>query len=67
LGTVVTITGVSLKQTNQVTFGGVKVSHFTVISDREVKATMPTGAKTEHIAITPAGGTAISSGSFTVT
>jgi uncharacterized repeat protein (TIGR03803 family) len=67
VGTVVTITGVSLKQTEKVTFGGVKATAFTVISDTEVKATVPTGAKTGHIAITTSGGTATSSGTFTVT
>jgi uncharacterized repeat protein (TIGR03803 family) len=67
VGTVVTITGVSLKQTKTVTFGGVKATSITVVSDTEVEATVPTGAKTGHIAITTSGGTATSSGTFTVT
>ena len=67
VGTVVTITGVSLKQTSKVIFGGVKATAFTVISHTEVEATVPTGAKTGHIAITTPGGTAKSSGTFTVT
>jgi hypothetical protein len=67
VGTVVTITGVSLKQTTKVTFGGVIASHVTVISDTEVRANVPTGAKTGDIVITTAGGTAISSSIFTVT
>jgi uncharacterized repeat protein (TIGR03803 family) len=66
-GTVVTITGVSLKQTTAVTFGGVKATKFTVVSDTEVEATVPTDAKTGHITITTSGGTATSSGTFTVT
>jgi uncharacterized repeat protein (TIGR03803 family) len=67
VGTVVTITGVSLTQTTKVTFGGVKATTVTVVSDTEAKATVPTGAMTGHIAITTLGGTAVSSGIFTVT
>jgi uncharacterized repeat protein (TIGR03803 family) len=67
VGTAVQITGVSLTQTTKVTFGGVKATSFTVNSDTEVTATVPTGAKTGHIAITTAGGTVTSSGIFTVT
>jgi uncharacterized repeat protein (TIGR03803 family) len=67
VGTVVTITGVSLKQTTKVSFGGVKATQFTVNSDTQVKATVPTGAMTGHIAITTSGGAAVSSGIFTVT
>lgn len=66
VGTAVTITGVSLTQTTQVTFGGVKAA-FTVNSDLQVTATVPTGAKTGKIVITTAGGTATSATSFTVT
>jgi hypothetical protein len=39
----------------------------TIKSDTQVTATVPTGAKTGHIAITTLGGTAVSSGIFTVT
>ena len=67
VGTAVTITGVSLTQTAKVTFGGVKATTFTVNSDTQITATVPTGAKTGHIAITTPGGTAASSGIFTVT
>ncbi|MGC1434405.1 MAG: choice-of-anchor tandem repeat GloVer-containing protein [Terriglobales bacterium] len=67
VGTIVTITGVSLTQTSKVTFGGVKATSFTVNSDTRVTATVPTGAVTGHIAITTPGGTAVSSGIFTVT
>jgi uncharacterized repeat protein (TIGR03803 family) len=65
--TSVTITGVSLTQTTAVTFGGVKATSFTVNSDTQVTATVPSGAKTGKIGITTAGGTASSSGTFTVT
>ena len=67
VGTAVQITGVSLTQTTKVTFGGVVVTNFTVNSDTQVTATVPTGAKTGKIAITTAGGVATSSGVFTVT
>jgi len=67
VGTVVTITGVSLTQTTAVTLGGVKATSFTVNSDTQVTATVPTGAKTGKIKITTPGGTATSTTSFTVT
>ena len=66
VGTQVTITGVSLRQTTKVTFGGVAATTVTVNSDKQVRATVPSGAKTGHIAITTAGGTITSSGTFTV-
>ena len=67
VGTSVAITGTSLTQTTKVTFGGVAATTFTVNSDMKVTATVPTGAKTGKIAITTAGGTATSTGTFTVT
>jgi uncharacterized repeat protein (TIGR03803 family) len=67
VGTVVTITGVSLIQTTKVTFGGVAATSFAVNSDTQVTATVPTGAVTGKILITTAGGTASSSAIFTVT
>jgi hypothetical protein len=67
VGTSVTITGVSLKQATKVAFGGVAAASFTVNSDKQVTATVPTGAKTGHITITTPGGVAASSGVFTVT
>jgi hypothetical protein len=67
VGTPVTITGVSLLQTTQVTFGGVVAKQFTVNSDTEVDATVPTGAVTGPIGITTPGGTATSATSFIVT
>ncbi len=66
VGTSVTITGVSLKQTTKVTFGGVKATSFTVNSNTKVTATVPSGAKTGKITVTTPGGTATSSGTFTV-
>jgi uncharacterized repeat protein (TIGR03803 family) len=65
-GTLVTITGVSLTQTRAVTFGGVKAT-FTVNSDTQVTATVPSGATAGKIVITTPGGTAVSAIDFTVT
>ncbi len=67
VGTPVQITGVSLTQATRVTFGGVQATTFSVNSDTQVMADVPTGAKTGVIAITTPGGTATSSGVFTVT
>ena len=67
VGTNVTITGISLKQATKVAFGGVVATSFTVNSDKQVTATVPTGAQTGHIMITTPGGAAVSKGIFTVT
>jgi hypothetical protein len=67
VGTEVTITGVSLTGTTEVTFGGVAATSFTVDSNTKVTATVPEEAKTGPIAITTAGGTVTSTSSFTVT
>ncbi len=67
VGTSVTITGVSLKQTTKVTFGGVAATTITVNSDTTVTATVPSGAVTGKITITTAGGTATNATLFTVT
>ena len=66
VGTQVIITGVSLTQTEKVNFGGVHAS-FTVNSDTQVTATVPSGAKTGKIAIVTAGGKTWSMQDFTVT
>jgi uncharacterized protein YaiE (UPF0345 family) len=62
----VTITGVGLKQTTEVTFGEVKAATYTVDSDTKVTATVPRGAITRKIAVTTPGRTVSSSGTFTV-
>lgn len=64
--TSVVITGNSLLQTNKVTFGGVKATTFTVNSNSQVTATVPTGAVSGKIGVATSGGTATSSGTFTV-
>jgi uncharacterized repeat protein (TIGR03803 family) len=67
VGTVVTITGVSLAQTTGVGFGDRVPASFTVNSDTQVMATVPSGAKTGSVGIQTQGGIAISSAIFTVT
>ena len=67
VGTVVTISGVSLTQAKQATFGGVAATRLMVISDTQMTVAVPTGAKTGRIAVTTAGGAAVSAGGFTVT
>jgi len=66
VGTQVSITGTSLTGATKVTFGGVKAT-FSVGSDTQVTATVPTGAKTGKIQVTTPGGTATSKTDFTVT
>jgi uncharacterized repeat protein (TIGR03803 family) len=66
VGTLVTINGVSFTQTTNITIGG-KAAAFTVISDTQVTATIPGGAKTgQPITITTLGGVASSPAKFTV-
>ena len=65
VGTAVTITGVSLSQTTRVTFGGLTAT-FTMNSDKQVTAIVPTGAVTGKIAIGTPGGSAASATNFTV-
>lgn len=67
VGTSVVITGMSLSQTSAVTFGGVKATTFTVNSDTQVTAVVPTGAKTGKVGITTKGGHVNSAKTFTVT
>jgi len=67
VGTTVTIKGTTFTGTTKVTFGGVAATSFQVISDSEVKAVVPTGAKTGKIQVTTPGGTATSATNFTVT
>jgi len=66
VGTKVAITGAGFTGTTKVTFGATATS-FTVNSNTQVTATVPTGAVTGKISITTAGGTATSATVFTVT
>ncbi|HTW31209.1 MAG TPA: choice-of-anchor tandem repeat GloVer-containing protein [Candidatus Sulfotelmatobacter sp.] len=65
VGTLVTITGTGLTQTTKVEFNG-KSAGFTVVSDTEITATVPTGATTGRIGVTTKGGTVETSTKFTV-
>ena len=65
VGTQVTITGMSLKQTTSVTIGKAKAT-FTVNSDTQVTATVGAGAVTGKVTLKTPGGTATGPGNFTV-
>ena len=66
VGTQVTINGTGLTQTTGVGFGDNVPAQFTVNSDSQVTATVPSGAKTGPIGVVTKGGTGISSRTFTV-
>ena len=66
VGTQVTITGVGFTQTLGVGFGDNVPAQFTINSDTEVTATVPTGAKTGPIGLVTKGGTSFSSATFMV-
>jgi len=65
VGTSVTIKGTGLKQARKLTFDG-KSAIYTVVSDAEVTADVPTGATTGKITVTTRGGSVTSATSFTV-
>jgi len=67
VGTNVQISGNTLIHANKVTFGGVAATAFTVNSDTQVTATVPTGAKTGKIIIFTSAGSATSPATFTMT
>ncbi len=68
VGTQVTITGSGFIGTKTVTFNGVKATGFTVNNaGTSITVNVPSGATTGKIKITTPGGTATSSGPFTVT
>jgi uncharacterized repeat protein (TIGR03803 family) len=68
IGTLVTINGTGLIQATLVKFGTVQATTFTVVSDSEVTADVPSGLSpgTVTISITTPGGTANSPTKFTV-
>jgi uncharacterized repeat protein (TIGR03803 family) len=66
-GTSVTINGTGFIQTATVNFKNIAAAEFTVVSDIEITATVPTGAKTGPITIKTKSGTTTSSQVFTVT
>lgn len=65
VGTSVTIDGTAFTQATNVTFAGQSAT-FTVVSDTQITATVPTGAVTGKITVTTKGGSATSKTSFTV-
>jgi uncharacterized repeat protein (TIGR03803 family) len=67
VGTLVTINGTGFTQAIGVGFGDTKPAKFTVVSDSEITATVPSGAKTGPIGVETKSGTGISSQTFTVT
>ena len=67
VGTLVTINGTGFNQTTAVDFAKAVLATFTVVSDIEITASVPTGAKTGPITVKTKSGTAISSQTFTVT
>jgi uncharacterized repeat protein (TIGR03803 family) len=66
VGTQVTITGAGFTQASGVGFGDHVPAQFTVNSDTQITATVPSGAKTGPVGVVTKGGTAISSKTFTV-
>ena|SRR5579859_6453262 len=66
VGTSVVITGTSFTGATVVSFGGVPATSFSVDSDSQITATVPTGAVTGKIQIKTPGGVATSQDSFTV-
>jgi uncharacterized repeat protein (TIGR03803 family) len=67
VGSQVTITGTGLLGVNQVTFGGVKATAFTVNSATSIAVTVPAGALTGKIVVKEPGTSGASVGTFTVT
>lgn len=68
VGTVITITGMSLKQTTSVKIGNVTLGPgvFNVISDTQVTATVPQTVSPAKVSLKTKGGSAIARGSFTI-
>jgi uncharacterized repeat protein (TIGR03803 family) len=66
VGTSVVVTGEGFRGATSISIGGVMATSFTVDSDTQITATVPTGANTGHIAVSTLGGTAVSAGTFTI-
>ncbi|MFQ5637814.1 MAG: IPT/TIG domain-containing protein [bacterium] len=66
IGTDVTLTGNHFTGATSVAFNGVSAAQFTVDSDTQIRATVPSGATTGKISVTSAGGAATSASDFTI-
>ena len=66
VGASVVITGTGLSDPTKVAFNSHDATEFTVDSDTQITAKVPSGATTGKITVTTAGGTATSTASFTV-
>jgi len=66
-GTSVTISGTNFTGATAVSFNNVAATGFTVNSSTQITATVANCSSTGNVRVTTAGGTAVSSGSFTVT
>jgi uncharacterized protein (TIGR03437 family) len=64
-GTTAMILGDNLTGTTKVSFNGI-VAPFTVVSDTEIEATVPTGATTGTVTVVTPGGTLNSNAIFQV-
>jgi uncharacterized protein (TIGR03437 family) len=65
VGATVTLTGTNFTAASKVTFNGLSAK-FTVNSDTQISATVPSGATSGKISVTTPAGTATSATSFTV-
>lgn len=66
VGTSVTISGANFTGASAVAFNGTAAASYTVDSDAQITAVVPSGATSGTISVTTAGGTATSSSAFTV-
>lgn len=66
VGALVTINGKYFTGTTVVAFGGVPATQFSVLSDTQIVATVPAGAKTGQIGVTTPDGTVLTTAQFVV-
>lgn len=67
VGTDIVLTGSHFTGATAVTFNGANAPGFAVNSDTQITVAVPSGASSGPLAVTTAGGTGVSSASFTVT